>query len=817
MTIHDQTFPVETKGAIGWRDALWVASFALIYFLVARLSLLLVFEPEGIAVIWPPAGIFLSAILLTRKEIRPYLIGTLFLTDLAAELLVGTSPLVGLVYSAALTGDAAFSAWLLHRFVGESITFQRVRDLTGFLLFSVLLSNALAATVAASVAGYYSWTSFSSSWFGWWSADGVGTLLVTPLIMNLAYQTKLRFKNIRTRRVIEGAVMFLLILLLNNFTFAHSITDRHVELLFVLVSFPILIWAALRLGVIGTISAILTLALVILMHTMSGHFVYLSAGSNLVLASYLQIYLAIAFAPALFLAVVIAEHTQDKKEIEESERRYRDFFEDDLTGDYISRPDGTIIECNPAFAKIFEYDSVDDVMRHNASEFHPTSDVRSKFLELLKKEKRLINVETEGLTQTGRIIHLIENIIGKFDENGELVEIKGYLFDDTERKHASELLKARERRFGALIENISDVITILGAEGLMKFESPSVQRILGYGQNELIGRSAFEFIHPEDHTKVAEAIAAGLGEAFAVVETDYRFRHKNGTWRHLHGIGVNMIHDETLQGFVVTSRDITENKSYEKDLVEARDQAERSEKLKDAFIANISHEIRTPLNIILGYNGLIETMLEQKAHADEMELFENVKEGSVRLMRTVDMILDISRLQVGDIKLHPAPLDLCSLVEASVQEHEVIAQQKSLVLSVMLADEAVVAEADEYTLRQTLDNLIGNALKYTREGGVVLVVRYAASGAPCIDVKDTGIGIDPDYLPRLFSPYSQEQIGMTRAYDGVGLGLALVKNYTAMNGITIHVESEKGVGTTFTLEFRIPDGASEHNMPSGYL
>ncbi len=127
------------------RDVAWVAAIALIYFAIARLSLLLVFEPEGIAAIWPCSGVFLSAVLLTRRGLRPYLVLVLWATDFTAELLAGTPPLVSAVYSLALAADAALSAWLLSRFVGQPITFRRVREVVGWLGLSVFLSNGLTS------------------------------------------------------------------------------------------------------------------------------------------------------------------------------------------------------------------------------------------------------------------------------------------------------------------------------------------------------------------------------------------------------------------------------------------------------------------------------------------------------------------------------------------------------------------------------------------------------------------------------------------------------------------------------------------------
>jgi hypothetical protein len=190
------------------RNVLWIASIALIYSVAAQLSLLLEFQPEGIAAIWPPTGIFLSAVLLTRRGLRPWLVGILLLTDFVAEVLAGTPFLVSAIYSLSLAGDAVLSAWLLIRFVGEPLTFRRVRDLVGWLALSVLFSNALTSLVAAGASELLPGThSFWSSWQWWATPDGVGNLLVTPFILSWAAWARTRLRTWNRRRAFEWAAL----------------------------------------------------------------------------------------------------------------------------------------------------------------------------------------------------------------------------------------------------------------------------------------------------------------------------------------------------------------------------------------------------------------------------------------------------------------------------------------------------------------------------------------------------------------------------------------------------------------------------------
>jgi signal transduction histidine kinase len=170
-------------------------------------------------------------------------------------------------------------------------------------------------------------------------------------------------------------------------------------------------------------------------------------------------------------------------------------------------------------------------------------------------------------------------------------------------------------------------------------------------------------------------------------------------------------------------------------------------------------------------------------------------------MTTIHGVLDISKIQAGAFDLKPAPLPLRSLVERHVEDVRVLARQKGLSLTSAIEEPEATVRFDEYCLSQALLNLLGNAVKFTEEGTITVRLCRAPEGELCLEIRDTGVGIDPGYLPRLFTPFSQELSGYTRPFEGSGLGLALARNYLALNGARISVESEKGRGSTFRVHF----------------
>jgi signal transduction histidine kinase len=209
-------------------------------------------------------------------------------------------------------------------------------------------------------------------------------------------------------------------------------------------------------------------------------------------------------------------------------------------------------------------------------------------------------------------------------------------------------------------------------------------------------------------------------------------------------------------------------------LIEAKEKAESANKLKDTFIANISHEIRTPLNGILGMANLIRDTFSTNISKEDEEMFEGIEFSSRRLIRTIDMILNYSRLQVGEFQVNRKDINLSTICINLVKEFMVSAKLKFLGLTFQNNTGESLVFADEYSISMAISNLIDNAIKYTKKGFVKLILYKADNADIILEVKDSGIGISEGYLKKLFEPFQQEHTGYVRAYEGIGLGLSLV-------------------------------------------
>ena len=216
----------------------------------------------------------------------------------------------------------------------------------------------------------------------------------------------------------------------------------------------------------------------------------------------------------------------------------------------------------------------------------------------------------------------------------------------------------------------------------------------------------------------------------------------------------------------------------------------------------MSHEIRTPINVILSYIGLIKSEVVDLLPSDMKELFPSMERASRRIIRTIDLLLNVAELNVGTYKCNFKEIDLFDrVIENNYLDYKREATAKNIKFSLKKRTNDCLINADEHTLSEIFRNLIDNAIKYTSDGEIDVIVRRNNEKKIEVEVADSGIGADESYIPKLFEPFTQEEMGYTRSYEGNGLGLALAQKYAKLNGAKIHVQSEKGKGSSFIVRF----------------
>lgn len=253
---------------------------------------------------------------------------------------------------------------------------------------------------------------------------------------------------------------------------------------------------------------------------------------------------------------------------------------------------------------------------------------------------------------------------------------------------------------------------------------------------------------------------------------------------------------------------LEERNRYEKELIDAKEKAEASARLKTTILRNMSHEIRTPLTAILGFSQV----LSEEVDPSQREFVTYISENGRRLLSTLNAILDLAKLEQHEMRLEREPVDVCATARESVALLAPVARQRGLVLRAETPAHAITALLDRNGLERILQNLIGNALKFTDEGEVVVTVS-ANDAQVCLQVRDTGIGIDEAFLPHVFEEFTQESSGLARSHEGSGLGLAITHRLVEAHGGTISVDSAKHKGTTFTVLFPMHTPAQAATLP----
>jgi len=285
--------------------------------------------------------------------------------------------------------------------------------------------------------------------------------------------------------------------------------------------------------------------------------------------------------------------------------------------------------------------------------------------------------------------------------------------------------------------------------------------------------------------------------------------------KHLHKIKIKEITDtfEILAGQAATAiRNAQlyhgQLKAYNalqesnRQLIKAKEEAEKSDRLKSEFLAQMSHEIRTPIHILMSYSSLIKEEVEDKVDEDMRTSFNVIDDAGKRIIRTTDLILNMSEIHTGSYEYMESSFDVYENILRDIyEEHKHEASKKKLEFNLIKETDDAKVKADKYSVYQIFSNLIDNAIKYTKDGKIDIIAFKEDNNKVTVAISDTGIGIAKSYIPNLFKPFSQEEQGYTRKFEGNGLGLALVKNYCDINKAEIKVSSKKGEGSRFTVTF----------------
>jgi len=504
--------------------------------------------------------------------------------------------------------------------------------------------------------------------------------------------------------------------------------------------------------------------------------------------------------------------------IKESVYQYRLLFELSPSGILIEDSSGNILDMNPEFCKIIGYKR-EELLGHDIRIIVPP--------EYRKEVQKRINFILEG--------NVLYSIVTNIKKDGsevfmELRETSFYLPDGTkgilvicnditERKKAERALKQSENLYRSLIETSPEGISLGDLDGNLFFINDQKVALFGYdNQEELLKKNIYELIHDSDIEK-AKNLSNELLQNGYITNSQLRFKRKDGSY--FYGeLRAKLIYDDKGKPskLIDVISDITDRKKYEDDLKKAKIKAEESDRLKSAFLANMSHEIRTPLNGILGFAELLKD--ENVSQGQRREFLEIINSSGRQLLNLINDIIDLSKIEAGQIELMETDCNINSLlneVYSFFQSTKNDSGKENIEMRLVpgLEDSESEVKIDSFRLKQILNNLLSNALKFTHQG-------YIEFGYSLIDnnlefyVKDTGIGVPKDSMGIIFERFRQADDSHSRIYGGTGLGLSICKALVElMSGEIKLSENEKdGAKFVFKLPYKKSDSLNSNATKS---
>jgi PAS domain S-box-containing protein len=383
----------------------------------------------------------------------------------------------------------------------------------------------------------------------------------------------------------------------------------------------------------------------------------------------------------------------------------------------------------------------------------------------------------------------------------------GIIRDLSERQRSQDELAVLQSRLLGVFNSVIDGVIIIDAKGTIDAFNPAAEGIFGYSEEEVLGKNV-KILMPDpyrsghdgylsNHLATGEKKIIGIGREVSGL-------CKDGTVFPM-DLAVSPMQIRGNPMFVGLVRNITERKQHEEDIKLAKLSAESANRMKSEFLANMSHELRTPLNAIIGYSEMLREDAEDEGNTQAMDDLNKICTSGNHLLKLINDVLDLAKIEAGRVELILENFSVCALVNdiSMVIQHQMNNNDNHF--EIVCAEAIGEITGDEGRLRQILFNLLSNAAKFTNKGRVTLTVkREEQQGKKYIafNVTDTGIGMTPDQVAKVFTPFVQADASTTRQFGGTGLGLAISKDICDIMGGMLYARSEVGIGSTFTV--RIP-------------
>ena len=485
----------------------------------------------------------------------------------------------------------------------------------------------------------------------------------------------------------------------------------------------------------------------------------------------------------------------------ESSERLQEFLDEAQDLIQTTAPDGRLLYVNEAWKRTLEYPG-DQFRKMNVLEIIHPEDRHEAAVKLgrVLAGTDIGRIDTSFITRSGRRIRVSGTVTAGF-ENGRPVATRAIFRDVTDKALAEEELRRQKVYLEGLFENAPEAIVILDEYDRVQRVNSEFVRMFGFTRDEVVGQQLSRLIVPAHLRRESIDLTRMITRGDTVALETVRER-KDGSHIEVSVLGTPVVVGDQAIAVYGIYRDITDRKQTERQLVEAKEQAEAANVAKSRFLATMSHELRTPLNSIIGFTKVLLRKPDDQLGEKDRVYLQRIGENGTGLLELINDILDLSKVEAGRVELDITSFDLGELLRETVRQFEPQARDSGDELHLELPDVPVPLTADRTRFRQVVVNLVGNAIKFTDEGSVVVSVDLQGGVARAVHVRDSGIGIPGDKLEAIFEAFQQADSTTTREYGGTGLGLSISRSLCRLMGFELTVDSVLGEGSTFTIDLR---------------
>jgi PAS domain S-box-containing protein len=527
--------------------------------------------------------------------------------------------------------------------------------------------------------------------------------------------------------------------------------------------------------------------------------------------------------PARMVLVHDVTHRFEAQEaLVRSEQKYRSVIEQMQDVFFRTDAQGLWTFLNPAWTTLTGHPWRESLGSHFLTHVHPSDRtlLLDAFRPLAEGVTESTLMEVRYFRKSGGYRWVEASTRAVRDANSAFAGTTGTLRDVTERRAADEERQRLSTNIRQLLDASGEGVYGLDARGVVTFVNRRGSEMLGYEPDELIGRVMHEVTHysrrdgtpyPAEECPVSRAASQGVP---CEVDDEVMWR-KDGIPLQVEYAASPVRDQGRVSGAVVNFRDISARKRTELELIVARDAAEAASRAKSDFLARMSHELRTPLNSIIGFANVLLKNKSGRLIENELSYLTRIATNGRHLLGLINDILDLSKIEAGHMTLEITSVALDSLVRETVDELEGQTRDRVVALRAEIPASVRAIDTDEARMKQVLINLIGNALKFTEHGEVVVRLEVDDTGCPTrLEVRDTGIGIPPDRLDAIFNVFEQAESMINRRFGGTGLGLAISRSLCDLMGHRLEVASVEGQGTTMAVRLGIGQTRSRMRTPT---